>query len=131
MVEILKKKRNKEFNDAVKHVERIVQEEGFTVLLTKAVDQIFAAKLGITDYPRYTFVLACGAKFVKAGLDVSKNVGLLYLCSFVIYEEGGTVFVAHSSIMKIAVEIGFAPEAEMQPVIEMTGEAVQRVWSRL
>ena len=131
MVEILKKQLAMAFDDAVKHVEQIVQEEGFSLIVTKSLDQIFAKKLGVTDYPRYSFILACGPKFAKAGLDVSKNVGLLYPCSFVIYEEEGQVFAAHSSIMKIAAEIGFAPADEMQPVIEMTSKAVHRAWSRL
>ena len=116
---------------AVKHVEQIISEEGFSILLTKAVDQIFAQKLGVMDYPRYTFILACQAKFAKAGLDVSKKVGLLYPCSFVIYEQNGTVIVSHSSIMKMATEMGFAPADAMQPVIQMTSEAVQQIWSKL
>ena len=131
MVEILKKKLEMAFDDAVQHVSKIVEEEGFSILLTKALDQIFTKKLGVTDYPRYTFILACAPKFAKAGLDVSKNVGLLYPCSFVVYEDEGTVFAAHSSLMRIAAEIGFAPVDAMQSVIEMTGEGVSRVWSRL
>ncbi|MDO8122769.1 MAG: DUF302 domain-containing protein [Candidatus Hermodarchaeota archaeon] len=130
MVEILKKKLNMSFDEAVQHVEQIVQEEGFTVLLTKSIDEIFAKKLGITDYPMYTMVLGCGPKFAKAALDVSFDVGLLFPCSFVIYEEADEVFVSHSSIMKMAAELGFASIEEMQPVIEMTGEAVHRAWSR-
>lgn len=119
------------FDDAVDHISKIMEEEGFSILLAKALDQIFAKKLGITDYPRYTFILACVAKYAKAGLDVSKDVGLLYPCSFVVYEDEGTVYVAHSSIMRIAAEIGFAKPNAMQPVIKMTGEGVGRVWSRL
>lgn len=45
-------------------------------------------------------------------------------------KTAGEVFVSHSSIMKMAVELGFAPVEEMQPVIDMTGEAVHRAWSR-
>ncbi len=130
MVEILKKELKMPFNEAVKHVEKIVQEEGFSILLVKAIHEIFEKKLGVKDYPRYTMILACGAKFAKAGLDVSKNTGLLYPCSFVVYEEGEAVFVSHSSIMKIASEIGFAPADMMQPVIEMTGKAVHAAWVR-
>lgn len=130
MVEILKKKLNMDFDDAVQHVEKIVQEEGFTVLMTQAIDEIFAKKLGITDYPRYTMILGCGPKFAKAALDVSFNVGLLFPCSFVVYEEEQAVFVSHSSIMKIASVLGFAPADKMQSVIEMTGKAVHVAWSR-
>ena len=130
MVEILKKKLNMAFDDAVKHIESIMQEEGFTVLLTKSIDEIFEKRLGITNYPRYTMILGCGPELAKAALDVSFDVGLLYPCSFVVYEEAGDIFVSHSSIMKMAPELGFAPIEKMQPVIKMTGEAVHRAWSR-
>jgi uncharacterized protein (DUF302 family) len=91
---------------------------------------IFKEKLGVEGYPRFTMICACGAKLAKAAMDVSKNVGLLFPCSFVVYEEDEEIFVAHVSIMKIAPEIGLAPTDKIQPVIEMTGEVVQRAWSR-
>jgi len=131
MVEILKKKLDMEFDEAVQHVETIVKEEGFSVLMVKPIHMIFKEKLGVENYPRYTMICACGAKLAKAALDVSKNVGLLFPCSFVVYEEKGDTYVAHVSIMKIAPEIGLAPADEMQPVIEMTGEMVGRAWSKL
>jgi uncharacterized protein (DUF302 family) len=130
MVDILKKELKMDFESAVKHVENTVKEEGFSVMLTKDIDAIFKERLNIKNYPRYTIILVCGAKFAKAALDVSKNVGLLFPCSFVVYEEDKKIFVGHSSIMKIAAEIGFAPADKMQPVIKMTGEAVNRCWER-
>ncbi len=131
MVEILKKKLNMDFDEAVKHVEKIVQEEGFGLLASKPLHTIFEQKLGIKDYPRFMMICVCGPKFAKSALDVSFNVGLLFPCTFVVYEEAGEIFVSHTSIMKIAPELGFAPSDKMQPVIKMTGEAVQRAWSRL
>lgn len=130
MVEILKKKLDMEFDEAVQHVETIVKEEGFSVLMVKAIHRIFEEKLGVEEYPRYTMICACGAKLAKAALDVSKNVGLLFPCSFVVYEDAGEIYVAHVSIMKIAPEIGLAPADRMHPVIEMTGERVHGAWSR-
>ena len=129
MVDILKKELNMEFDAAVAHIEKIIVEEGFSHMLTKSIDQIFKKKLGI-DYDKYSIILACGPNFAKAALDVSKNVGLLFPCSFVVYEENGKVFVSHASIMKIAPEAGLAPLDEMKPVIEMTGKAVHRAWDR-
>jgi len=129
MVDYLKKEMDMDFDKAVKKVEKIVQEEGFSHMLTKEIDKIFKKKLGI-DYSRYTIILACAPEFAKGALDVSKNVGLLFPCSFVVYEDEGKVFVSHVSIMKIAPEVGLAPAEEMQPVIEMTGEAVHKAWDR-
>jgi uncharacterized protein (DUF302 family) len=114
----------------VNHIKEIVEEEGFNVMLVKDIDKIFKKKLDIESYPRYTIILACGPEFAKGALDVSKNVGLLFPCSFVVYEDEGKIFVGHISIMKIAPEIGLAPADEMEPVIKMTGEAVHKAWDR-
>ncbi|WP_457558486.1 DUF302 domain-containing protein [Candidatus Harpocratesius sp.] len=117
------------FDEAVAKVTKIVGEEGFNVMLVKSLDEIFKKKLNI-EYPKYTIILACGPKFAKAALDVSKDVGLLFPCSFAVYEEAGKIYVSHISIMKIAPAIGLAPESEMKHVIEMTGDAVHRAWER-
>jgi len=129
MVDILKKELNMDFDKAVERVEKIIVEEGFSHMLTKSIDEIFKKKLGI-DYDRYTIILSCGPEFAKGALDVSKNVGLLFPCSFVVYEETGKVYVSHASIMKIAPEAGLAPADKMKPVIEMTGKAVHAAWIR-
>jgi uncharacterized protein (DUF302 family) len=131
MVEILKKELKMNFDTAVKRVEKIVSEEGFNVMFVKSIDEIFKKKLGIKNYPKYTTILACGPEFAKTALDVSKDVGLLFPCSFVVYEEGDKIFVSHTSIMKIAPEIGLASHEEMKSVIEMTGKAVHAAWDRL
>jgi uncharacterized protein (DUF302 family) len=130
MVDILKKKLNLDFDAAVKHVETIVAEEGFNVMMVKAIDEIFKMKMGIENYPRYTSILACGPKFAKGALDVSLNMGLLFPCSFAVFEENNEIYVAHVSIMKIGPEVGLAPADKMAPVIKMTGEAVHRAWDR-
>lgn len=129
MVDILKKELNMDFDKAVEHVQKIVIEEGFSHMLTKSIDQIFKKKLGI-NYDRYTIILACAPEFAKAALDVSKNVGLLFPCSFVVYEENGKVYVSHASIMKVAPEAGLASANEMKPVIEMTGKVVHAAWEK-
>jgi uncharacterized protein (DUF302 family) len=130
MVDFLKKELSMDFDKAVDHIKKVAEEEGFSVMLVKDIDKIFKKKLGIKEYPRYTIILACGPEFAKGALDVSKNVGMLFPCSFVVYEEEGKIFVAHISIMKIAPEIGLAPAEEMEPVIKMTGEAVHKAWDR-
>lgn len=131
MVEYLKKELQMDFDSAVKYVEKIVEEEGFSILLTKDIDSIFKKKLEIDNYPRYTTILACAPEYAKGALDVSKLVGFLFPCSFVVYEENEKIFVGHVSIMKIAPEVGLAPADQMAPVIKMTGEGVHRIWNRL
>jgi uncharacterized protein (DUF302 family) len=130
MVDILKKELSMDFDEAVKKVEKIIVEEGFSHMLTQPIDLIFKKKLGVENYPKYTIILACAPRFAKAALDVSKNAGLLSPCSFAVFEDEGKVYVGHASIMKIAPEVGLAPADEMKPVIDMTGEAVHGAWER-
>ena len=128
MINILKKELTMSFNEAVEHVSKIVEQKGFSILLTKDIDEIFKKKLNISQYPRYTIILACAPELAKAALDVSKNVGLLFPCSFAVYEDNGKIYVGHISIMKIAAEAGLAPKETMQPVIEMTGKRIHEAW---
>ena len=131
MPEILRKELEMDFEEAVKHVESLVVEGGFTILLTKGMHDMFKKKLGIDDYPKRTFILACSADLAKKAVEVSKDMSLVMPCSFVVAEEDGKVVVTHSSIMKMGVELGFAPEQEMQPVIKETGERVHAVWDKI
>lgn len=131
MPEILRKEVQMSFKDAVKRVETLAEEEGFTILLTKGMHDMFKMKLGIDDYPRRTFILACSADLAKKAMDVSTNMSLVMPCSFVVSEEDGKVIVTHSSIMKMGVELGFAPADPMKPVIEETGLRVHKVWDKI
>jgi len=130
MIEVLKKEMAMSFDKAVEHIENIVKNEGFSILLTKSIDEIFQKKLGITDHPRYTTIFACGPELAKMGLEASFNVGLLFPCSFAVYEEDGKVIVSHVSIMKIAKEVGLATEEAMAPVIAKTGKMVHSAWEK-
>ena len=130
MVDILRKEVDMSFDDAVKHVETLVSEGGFTILLTKGMHDMFKKKLGI-EYPRRTFILACNAELAKMAMDASPDMSLLMPCSFIVSEEEDKVVVSHTSIMKMGVELGFAPADAMQPVIEKTGKHVHEVWDRI
>ena len=88
-------------------------------------------KLGIEDYPKRTFILACSADLAKKAVEVSKDMSLVMPCSFVVAAEDGKIVVTHSSIMKMGVELGFAPADDMQPVIEETGKRVHAVWDNI
>ncbi|MGD2072114.1 MAG: DUF302 domain-containing protein [Candidatus Thorarchaeota archaeon] len=131
MVDVLRKQVSYSFDEAIAKVEQACKEEGFGLLLTKNVDDIFKKKLGLEDYPRFTFILACAPQLAKAALDISKDVGTLFPCSFVVYEEESKIFVMHASIMKAAAETGLAPKDAMAPVIEMTGKRVHKVWDAI
>nr|MDO8116893.1 hypothetical protein [Candidatus Sigynarchaeota archaeon] len=63
-VEFLKKELHMSFDDAVRHVQEKFAET-FSVMMVKAIDEIFKQKLAV-DYERYTIICGCGAKFAKA-----------------------------------------------------------------
>ena len=130
MVEVLKKVASMDFDETVKHLENTISKAGFSVLLTKSIDGIFKKKLNLDKYPRYTIILVCAPELAKMALDVSKDVGTLFLCSFVVYEDNGKVVVSHVSIMKIAEKIALASEYQMKPIIEKTKEMVHEVWEK-
>ena len=131
-VDILRKELlNMSFDEAVEHVQTTVASEGFTVMFTKAIDEVITKKLGLEKYPRLTIILACGADLAKMALDVNKDVANLFPCSFVVYEDENKIMVSHASIMKMAAELGFASKEGMEPVIKVTSERVHAAWDKI
>ena len=130
MVDVLRKEVPYGFEEAVKRVQDACVSEGFGVQFTMGIHDIFKQKLGI-DYTRYTAIMVCNPQFAKRALDISKDMGTIIPCSFTVYEEDGKVKVAHISIMRIGVEIGFASMEDMKDLIEDTGERVRKVWDKI
>ncbi|MFW5912109.1 MAG: DUF302 domain-containing protein [Candidatus Hadarchaeota archaeon] len=131
MVDILKKRLDCTFEEALETVKKKIEKE-FSILMVKSIDGVIRKKLDLPEYPvKYTTILACGPEIAKMSLDISMDIGTLMPCSFVVYEDKGEVFVAHISIMKIASELEIAGGEEMKPVIEKTGEKVKKVWEEL
>ena len=131
MVDVLRKEVLYDFDEAVKRVEEACMTEGFGVQLTKGLHDIFKQKLEIDDYPKYTVILVCNPQLAKKALDISKDMGTIFPCSFTVYEEDGKVKIAHTSIMKIGAEVGLAPKEAMKELIEETGKRVRKVWDKL
>ena len=130
MVEVLRKEVSYSFDEVVKRVVDACESEGFGILLTKGIESIFKQKLGV-DYTRYSLILACAPELAKRALDASKDVGTLFPCSFVVYEDEDKVMVAHTSLMKIAAEVGLATQEAMTPIIDETGKRVRKVWDKI
>jgi hypothetical protein len=84
MVDILRKELDMSFEDAVKKVEDVSEDEGFTILLTKGMHDMFKKKLGIENYPRTTFILThvCGyaSKEGNGHLDKDGPCNALQFC---------------------------------------------------
>ena len=119
------------FDQAVQRVEKVLLETGFTHMLTKPIHKVIEQHLSIDRYDKYTIILACGPELAKMALDVSKDTGLLFPCSFSVYEDEGEVWLGHISIMKIAPAIGLAPVDEMIPVINRAADMVRAAWEKI
>ena len=131
MVEPIIKTSKRDFDKTVSIIGELLDAEGFVLMASKNIDDVIKKKLGVSEYSRYTILLACKPELAKAALDVSKMSGLLFPCSFVVYEEDGEVKIGHVSIMKIIPDIGLAPLAKMKPVIEETGGYIRKIWDKL
>lgn len=131
MVDVLRKEVPYGFDETVKKVEEACVSEGFGLQLTKGIHDIFRQKLGIDDYPKHTVILVCNPGLAKKALDISKDMGTIFPCSFTVYEEEGKVMVAHTSIMKLGVEAGLATQEKMTDLIEETSNRIRKVWDKI
>ena len=131
MVDVLRKEVPYGFDEAVKRVEDTCESEGFGLQLTKGLHDVLKQKLGIEDYPKFTAILVCNPHLAKRALEISKDMGTLFPCSFTVYEEDGKVKVAHTSIMKAGVELGLASKEDMADLIEDTSKKVKKVWDKI
>ncbi|MEN8153383.1 MAG: DUF302 domain-containing protein [Acidobacteriota bacterium] len=131
MIEPLIKRSKTGFDETVKDLENLISENGFVHMLTKDIDKVIKDGFNLKEYSRYTIILACSPEFAKAALDVTKSAGLLFPCSFTVYEEDSKVFIGHISTMKMTVELGLAAYKDMRPVIEETAKAVNSIWEML
>ena len=131
MVDVLRKEVPYKFDEAVKRVEEACVSEGFGLQLTKGIHDVLKQKRGIEDYPRYTVVLVCNPDLAKTALDISRDMGTIFPCSFAVYEEDGKVKIAHTSVMKAGVELGLASSEEMKDLIEETSKRVKKVWEKI
>ena len=131
MVEPIIKISGSNFEETITLIEELLEIEGFVVMGKKNIDDVIKSKLGIKNYSRYTIILACKPELAKGALDASKMSGLLFPCSFVVFEDEEKVKIGHISIMKIIPDIGLATYEKMGPVIEETSGYISKIWEKL
>ncbi|MEN8221806.1 MAG: DUF302 domain-containing protein [Acidobacteriota bacterium] len=131
MIEPLIKISKRSFDETIELIEELLEAEGFALMGSKNIEEVIRTKLGVKDFSRYTIILACKPELAKAALEASLLSGLLFPCSFTVYEDEGEVKIGHVSIMKAIPEIGLAPFQNMKPVIEETGGYIRKIWEKL
>ncbi len=118
---------------AIEHVREVCTDAGFGIPVEFSPSEMLNEKVDAGRDPYYVLG-ACNPAVADRALDATEGrIGSLFPCNMVIQQvEPGTQVVHHISIMKIARLIGLpVDEAEMDAIIEDTGEMVEAVFNRL
>lgn len=114
-----------DFETVVEQVETALSEEGFGVLSEIDVDEAFATKLGLEEYPRYRILGACAPPLARDALEVDPDLGVLLPCNVVVRETGdGEVVVAAVDPETV---LGVAESEELEPLASEVGERLDAV----
>lgn len=78
------------FDQAIERITDALADEGFGILSEIDVDEAFADKLGVEDYPRYRLLGACHPRLAHEVLAVDQDAGALMPCTVAVYETNTT-----------------------------------------
>ncbi|MES3160607.1 MAG: DUF302 domain-containing protein [Halorubrum sp.] len=118
---------------AVEHVREVCADVGFGVPVEFSPSELLNEKVDAGREPYYVLG-ACHPVMADRALDATDGrIGSLFPCNMVIEQvEPGKQVVHHVSIMRIARLLGFSTnEAEMDAIVDDTGEMVEAVFDRL
>jgi uncharacterized protein (DUF302 family) len=118
--------------DAVEHVREAFVDAGFGVATEFSASEMLNEKVDAGRDPYYVLG-ACNPTVADKALSVTKDVGGLFPCNVVVWQdEPGVQHVYHVSIMKIARLVGIAPDDEdWQTIVDETGEYVDAAIANL
>jgi uncharacterized protein (DUF302 family) len=117
---------------AIEAVRTAFTEVGFGVPVEFSPAELLAEKVGADRDPYYVLG-ACNPEMADRALDVTPEIGALFPCNVVIWEEApGRQRVYHVSIMRIARLVGIAPDEEVwSDIVEETGSMVDEAFEQL
>jgi len=118
--------------EAIEHVRDVCEETGFGIPVEFSPSEMLNEKVDADRDPYYVLG-ACNPNMADRALDESLQMGALFPCNFVIWEEKpGVQRVYHVSIMKIGRLVGIAPDNEaFESIVEDTGELVDAFFERI
>ena len=122
-----------EHEAAIEYVREVCADNGFGVPVEFSPSEMLNEKVDADRDPYYVLG-ACNPAIADRALDATdKRLGALMPCNMIIWqEELGVQRVYHLSIMKIARLLGLpTDEAEMDSIIDDTGEMVEAVFAEL
>lgn len=120
----LTKKIGGTFDEAIKNLTGLLQQEGFGVISEIDLQEKFKEKLG-KDFRKYTILGACNPKLAFEAIQEEPNVGVMLPCNILVQEsvEGG---VEISAINPVA-SIGAVQNPKLEPLAAEVSNRLQKV----
>ena len=119
-------------DEAVEHVRQTFEEAGFGIPVEFSPSELLREKIDVDRDPYYVLG-ACNPRMADRALDVTKNIGGLFPCNVIVWEEEpGYQQVYHVSIMKIGRLVAMAPDnEEWEEIVDETSGMVEEAFSNL
>ena len=118
--------------DAIEHVREVCTDAGFGIPVEFSPSELLNEKVDAGRDPYYVLG-ACNPAVANKALEQSLQIGGLFPCNMVIWEEApGRQRVYHVSIMRIARLLGMAPDNDAWgEILEETGELTEQAFEKL
>jgi uncharacterized protein (DUF302 family) len=118
--------------EAVEHVRETFTAAGFGMPAEFSPSELLNEKVDADRDPYYVLG-ACNPEMADRALDESLEIGGLFPCNVIVWEEEpGVQQVYHVSIMKIGRLLGMAPDNDAWAgIVEETGEMVDEAFASL
>ena len=118
--------------EAIEHVREICTDAGFGIPVEFSPSELLNEKVDANRDPYYVLG-ACNPAVANKALEQSLQIGGLFPCNMVIWEEApGRQRVYHVSIMRIARLLGMAPDNDAwDEILEETGELTEQAFAKL
>ncbi|MFA9426445.1 DUF302 domain-containing protein [Natronorubrum sp. A-ect3] len=118
--------------EAIEHVREVCTDAGFGIPVEFSPSELLNEKVDADRDPYYVLG-ACNPAIANKALEQSLQIGGLFPCNMVIWEEApGRQRVYHVSIMRIARLLGMAPDNDAwDEILEETGELTEQAFAKL
>lgn len=119
-------------DEAIEHAREVFTDAGFGVPVEFSPSELLNEKVDADRDPYYVLG-ACNPAIADRVLDVTEEMGGLFPCNVVVWEEEpGRQVVYHVSIMKIGRLLGIAPDdEEWQEIVDETSTMVSEAFAAL
>ncbi len=111
------------FGETIERVTEELKKEGFGVLTSIDVKDIFKKKLNI-EFTRYVILGACNPPLALTVLTSDIEAGLLLPCNIIVYEKENRTVVSIFDPMTI---VQVLEKSELRPIAEEVQKKLKRV----